>query len=225
VSSRGHTLSHREALALVGVAIWVTGAAFAGGAGIWSSLGGAAVFVAAAALAFDREARRLLPLPRAGALGLGLAAGLTMAAATSLLYPIVAQVFVRVVRDTADLYTAFGHLPAWLAALLLLPIVVGEEVIWRGLVQGSIAGRIRRAEQQEGPRPPPTRVALAIAVLPMAALYALAMAPTGSPVLVLAAFGGGIVWGALRAHTGNLIAPITAHLVWNGVVLFLRPLV
>jgi membrane protease YdiL (CAAX protease family) len=51
------------------------------------------------------------------------------------------------------------------------------------------------------------------------------MAPTGSPVLVLAAFGGGIVWGALRAHTGNLIAPITAHLVWNGVVLFLRPLV
>ncbi|HEY0705445.1 MAG TPA: CPBP family intramembrane glutamic endopeptidase [Polyangia bacterium] len=228
-------LSRTESLALLGIGVWVVGAGFAGRAGIWSSMGGAAVLVAAAALAFDRDVRRLLPPPRLAALAWGCLAGVAMAAATILLYPIVAQAFVRIVRDTADLYTAFGHLPRAGAALLLVPIVIGEEVIWRGLVQGAIAGRIRRAERQaqqeaqpiqaRSKRQPTPRVALALAVLPAAALYALAMAPTGSPVLVLAAFAGGIVWGAVRAHTGDLVAPITAHLLWNAIVLFLRPLV
>jgi membrane protease YdiL (CAAX protease family) len=65
---------------------------------------------------------------------------------------------------------------------------------------------------------------VAVAVPVAASLYALAHAPVGSPLLVVVAFGCGLMWSGLRAYTGELVAPLTAHLVWDVCVLIVRPL-
>lgn len=88
-------------------------------------------------------------------------------------------------------------------------VVIAEEAIWRGALLGAL-----RADH--GP---------VAAVVLSAAIYAAAQAGAGSVVLVMAAFGLGIAWGALALATGGLFAPLVAHLVWTPIVLVLVPLV
>jgi membrane protease YdiL (CAAX protease family) len=116
----------------------------------------------------------------------------------------VGRVLPGIVADTAGLYAAFSALSPAAAALALLPILISEELVWRGLVQQVLSERL-------GVTP---------GVLLTALLYAAGLAPTRSPVLVAAAFVCGTIWGALRAATGRLAAPLLAHLVWDAVVLF-----
>jgi membrane protease YdiL (CAAX protease family) len=198
-----------ERFAALAVAVWMACAAFSGRAGIWGSLGGAAVALGAGALILRWRSLAGLLAVRPGPLLTGALAGTAMTALTHALYPLVSRSAVRVSAWTADLYVAFATLTPLTAALALVPVVIGEEVVWRGVVHTAIAGRCG---------------ASATVVLGAAA-YALAMAPTGSPVLVLAAFACGIVWGALRASTGSLLAPLVAHLLWDALVLFAYPLV
>jgi membrane protease YdiL (CAAX protease family) len=157
----------------------------------------------------DTASVRALLRPTRTALLAGALTAAAMTAATYGLYPIVARSSPGLARDTAQLYAKLdsgGH--AW-RALLLLPIVVGEEIVWRGLVQGALARRFGATAT----------------VLVAALVYAAAHAPIGSSVLVLAALGCGVVWGALRANTASLVAPIVAHVVWDVVLLFVAPVV
>ena len=114
-----------------------------------------------------------------------------------------------VARDTALLYAAFRAPPSTIASIALAPVVLGEELVWRGVVQAALVRRVG----------PAGGVALA------AGAYALAHAPLGSPVLVLVAAACGLCWGALRAATGSLVTPLVAHLVWDVLVLLWLPLV
>jgi membrane protease YdiL (CAAX protease family) len=58
-----------------------------------------------------------------------------------------------------------------------------------------------------------------------ASAYALAIAPLGSPVLMVVAFFCGLSWGTLRAATASLIPALVAHLLWDLLVLLWLPLI
>ncbi len=131
-----------------------------------------------------------------------------MAAVTDLLYPVLARRVPFLATDTALLYSAFRAPSLAVASVALAPVVVGEELVWRGVVQAAL---IRRFGGAGG-------------VVLAAVAYALAHAPLGSPVLVAVALLCGIAWGALRAASKSLVPPAVAHLVWDVLVLLWLPL-
>ncbi len=113
------------------------------------------------------------------------------------------------------LWSGADELYAWADALALAPmlallvlIVAGEEIIWRGALGLGLAARI-------GAWP---------AVLSSAALFCLAHASIGSPLLLLAATLAGGLWTALAIRTRSLWPPFVAHLVWDVTLLWLTPL-
>jgi membrane protease YdiL (CAAX protease family) len=189
------------ALAVAAPALWAL-AAWLGGP--WLGVGGAALALGAVVLVAERPSPRAITAARIAA---GAGAGLAMCAVTYLVHPAVARALPWLGGETADLYATFRSAGEW--AILLAPIVVGEELVWRGLVQGALAARLGAAP----------------AVPLAAALFALAHAPLGSPLLALVAFVCAVAFGALRAWTGSLVPAVAAHLVWNGSVLVLWPLV
>lgn len=195
-------------LALASIVVWLAAAASTGPLGIWSAIGGAAVALGIAVLLFDRPAStaQLQSSPRL--ILLGAAAGGLMAAATYLLYPVLARFLPFIATDTAQLYAAFRAPSLVVASVALVPVIVGEELVWRGAVQASL---VQRLGAWRG-------VTLA------AVVYALVHVPLGSPVLVAAAFFCGLAWGALRATTTSLVPTLVAHLLWDVLVLLWLPL-
>jgi len=200
--------SRSTSLALLCIVVWLAAAASAGPLGIWRAIGGAAVALGAAVLLFDRPASTALLQPSPRLILLGATAGGTMVAAPYLLHPVLARVVPLIATDTARLYAAFRAPSFVLASVALVPVIVGEELVWRGVVQASL---VQRLGAWRG-------VALA------AVVYALVHAPLGSPVLVGAAFFCGLAWGALRATTASLVPTLVAHLLWSVFVLLWLPL-
>ena len=195
-------------LAIACIVVWVVAAVSAALLGIWLAIGGAAVALGVAVLLFDRAAARRILQPSPRLLLLGAAAGGAMAVATYVIYPVLVRIAPSIATDTAALYAAFRAPSVTIAALALAPIILGEELVWRGVVQAALA---RRVAPWAG--------------VPLAALaYALAHAPIGSPVLVVVALLCGIAWATLRAASGSLIPALAAHLVWDVVVLLWLPL-
>jgi CAAX protease family protein len=195
-------------LALASMVVWLAAAAGAGAFGIWRTIGGAAVALGVAVLLFDRPASTALLQPSPRLILLGATAGALMVVATYLLYPALARVVPRIATDTAQLYAAFRAPSLVVASVALVPVIVGEELVWRGAVQASF---VHRLGSWRG-------VALA------AVVYALVHVPLGSPVLVVVAFFCGLAWGALRAKTASLVPTLVAHLVWDVLVLLWLPL-
>lgn len=202
------TPRREELLAAVATASWAGAAAVAGPAWPWLGVGFVAVTLGVTLLVLDPVGTRALLRPTAGRVLAGAAAGLAMCGATYLVYPPAVRALPWLARETAELYRAFRTLPPAHAALALLPIVLGEELVWRGLVQGALARRIGATA----------------AVLVAAAGFGVAHAAIGSPALPAVAFACAVAWGGLRAWTGSLVPAIVAHLVWNGLVMLLRPL-
>lgn len=108
-----------------------------------------------------------------------------------------------------------AHAPAVAAAIVVA--TVAEEIVWRGMVTQLLADRLG------------SRWAWAWA----AGLYALANAPTAvslgslgglNPVLVLAALGGGLLWGAMARRFGRLAPGIIAHALFDWVVVMMFPI-
>ena len=195
-------------LAFASMVVWVVAAASAGPFGIWRAIGGAAVALGVAVLLFDRPASTALLQPSPRLVLLGATAGGLMVAATYLLYPVLARVVPFIASDTAQLYAAFRSPSLVVASVALVPVIVGEELVWRGTVQASL---VQRLGAWRG-------VALA------AVVYALVHAPLGSPVLMGVAFFCGLAWGALRATTASLVPSLVAHLLWDVLVLVWLPL-
>ena len=113
-----------------------------------------------------------------------------------------------IAADAATLYAAFRAPSSAVAAIALPPVVIGEELVWRGAVQGALVSRFGR------------RAGVPLA----AAAYAVAHAAIGSPLLVVVALLCGIAWGALRVASKSLLPPLVAHLVWDATVLLWLPL-
>jgi membrane protease YdiL (CAAX protease family) len=202
------TESRSTALAFASIAVWFAAAAMTGPLGIWTSIGGAAVALGVAVLLLDRPAPTALLHPTSRLVLLGVVAGTLMAAATYLLYPALALLVPSVATDTALLYAAFRAPSPAVASMGLVPIIIGEEVVWRGVVQMSL---VRHFGVWTG-------VTLA------ATVYALVHAPVGSSLLVVVAFFCGLAWGALRATTASLVPTLVAHMLWDVLVLLWLPL-
>jgi membrane protease YdiL (CAAX protease family) len=188
------------------VAAWAVGAFLARHYGVWIALGTTGLVLGTLSLVVER--RTLLDLPRRG-VGWGLLGGLAMTLATYGLYPPIATAWPHFFVNANEMYGAFNSIQPWRAVLLLVPIIACEELVWRGVVQTSLAARLG-----------PVTGALVAAIV-----YGLAHAPTGSPVLVVAALGCGLVWSFLRMTTGGIVAPLVAHLVWDFAVLLVHPLI
>lgn len=201
--------ARERAVAVVAVASWMCGAALSRRIGIWSGIGVAALLVFGAVVVLEGRSVMARLHATAASVGLGAVGGLAMSVATTLLYPLARRLDPAVERQAAELYVAFRAAPGWKVALMLPLVIAAEEVVWRGVVQGA-------ARRSLGQVP---------AVLASAGLYALAHAPTGSPLLTAVALACGVYWGALAAFTGSLAAPLLAHLIWDLAVLVVRPLV
>ena len=96
-------------------------------------------------------------------------------------------------------------------------IALAEEVLWRGAVTELLAAKV-------GSR---------AAWLWAAGLYALAYAPTAwalrgaagcNPVLVVAAFAGGLLWGGMARAFGRLAPGVLAHALYDWAVIMMFPL-
>ncbi len=202
------TKASTTSLAFACIVVWAIAAASAGPLGIWLAIGGAAVALGGAVWVFDRAAAREILQPSPRLVLLGAAAGGLMAAVTYLLYPVLARIAPFIATDTARLYSAFRAPSLVVASIALAPVILGEELVWRGVVQAAL---VRRLGAWGG-------ITLA------AVAYALAHGPLGSPVLVAVALVCGIAWGALRVATSSLVPTLAAHLVWDVFVLLWMPL-
>lgn len=207
-SAPSEALPANPLLALICVVVWLAAGACAELVGIWVAMGSAALALGLAVLVFDHAASRRALRPSVRLVAIGLAAGAVMSVATYLAYPLVTQLFPLVATQTAFLYAAFRVPPAFVAALVLVPVIVGEELVWRGVIQTALVARFGRVR----------------GVILAAFGYALAVAPLGSPVLVFVAFACGLVWGALREASHSLVAPLLAHMLWDLLVLVWLPL-
>ncbi len=206
--SAQHDDQRSAALAIACVGGWVAAAAAARVLGLWLAVGGAAVVLGAAVWVRDRDQARRLLRPSLGLIVAGAAAGGAMATITVLVYPVLARDAPFIAREAALLYAAFRAPSLAVASIALAPVVVGEELVWRGVVQTAFTRRF----------------GLPVGVVLTAAAYALAHVTFRSPVLVVVALLCGIAWGALRAASKSLVPALVAHLVWDAVVLLCLPL-
>ena len=174
----------------------------------------AAYSVAAGAVMMHQGWPRLVGLLRVSAAGLawGLGVGAALLALTYGLYPVVRWVEPAIAAEVQGLYRQLDLANPAMALPLVWVVVVGEELLWRGILLEAVATERRWNATRL------RQIAMGSAV------YALAQAGFGSVLLVAVAFGCGIVWSALRLHTGQLIAPVASHLIWSSFVLWLVPL-
>jgi membrane protease YdiL (CAAX protease family) len=96
-------------------------------------------------------------------------------------------------------------------------VALSEELVWRGVVTQMLAERV-------GSR---------AAWLWAAGLYAVAYVPTAwslgsaaglDPLLVIAALGGGLLWGGLARVFGRLAPSVLAHALFDWAVIMMFPL-
>jgi uncharacterized protein len=114
-----------------------------------------------------------------------------------------------------DPHALQAHAPA--VALAVAVAALAEEIVWRGVVTQLLAERVG------------SRTAWVWA----AGFYAVAFVPTAwalraggglNPLLVIAAAGGGLFWGALARVFGRLVPSILAHALFDWAVLMMFPL-
>jgi membrane protease YdiL (CAAX protease family) len=95
------------------------------------------------------------------------------------------------------------------AALVLAAAVVapGEELFWRGLLQGWLAGT----------------TGWVVAALVTWAVYVVANAASGSLPILAAAVVSGAVWGALALWTHGVLASLACHSLWTALMVAAPP--
>ncbi|MDD5309360.1 MAG: type II CAAX endopeptidase family protein [Deltaproteobacteria bacterium] len=162
----------------------------------------------AAAMRLDPDLLRdLRPALAPAALGLGSAAilyGVFVAghAVSTRLLPFAGG-------QIADIYAVRDEWRASIVgALLFLVIGPGEEIYWRGLVQGELS-------KAWGTR---------AGVLVTAALYAGVHLPSRNFMLVAAALVCGLFWGLMYAWKRSLLANVVSHAVWDVLVMIVLPI-
>lgn len=176
----------------------------------WIPIGLAAIIVPAAIVSAGWPDVRELFRPTPSTILIGLLGAAIMLAATYGLFPLVAGRVPPLALETANLYVTFLTGRRTISILsFVIPVIVAEELMWRGAFQGWIAQRL-----------PASRLAIIV----LAAVgYAIAHLPLGSPLLAGIAFLCGLYWSALRSLTRSVVPSLIAHLAWD-LALILVPL-
>lgn len=177
-----------------------------GRASVWVAMGAVVGAVGAAAVATGRvELSPDVSVPVAALAGVG--SGIALYAAT--------RAFVWAVRDwrafqrhAQAVYETRGGLSLPAALLVAVGVVVtGEELFWRGLVQGRLGEAVG------------TGWGAALAWL----LYVLANLSSASLAIVAGAGVSGAVWTVLAWWTGGMLSPLASHAAWTGLMIVLPP--
>lgn len=201
------------AFVALATAAWLATTSLVGPTRLLEGLGALSLGLIAVAAALDHRALVALLRPSRRALGLGVAAGLAMAAATLAGYPIARTVAPAITPAVARLYALFGEAFTHPIAPALITLVISaEEVVFRGVAIDALTRATTLGAH-------PARLAVA-AALP----YALAQLAFGGPLLALTALGCGVVWGWLRVQTRSLVTPLIAHVLWDAAILGALPL-
>jgi membrane protease YdiL (CAAX protease family) len=96
-----------------------------------------------------------------------------------------------------------------LLGLIIVGLAVAEELVWRGMVLGALA-------ESFGTRRAAPLAALAYALAHVPSMFTLADSDVGlNPLLVIAAFGCGLVWSFTATLTGRLPPVIVSHAVFS----------
>lgn len=116
-----------------------------------------------------------------------------------------AILFPDFLNDVIELYSTIKP-NNWLHYIALLLIIIpGEELFWRGFVQKNLTGQ---------------PAAIIIAAL----LYTSANIYTGNILFILATLAGGLLWGFLYAWKKNIYLNIISHLVFDFLLLVILPI-
>lgn len=162
-----------------------------------------AIAIAALGLSWPKLLR-----PSGRLLAWGLGAALLMWAGALFVGGVLSAHAPALWADTASLYAwTVEHPLSWTVPLLIV-IVAGEELVWRGALGVGLAAKI-------GAWP---------AVGVSATLFCVAHLTTGPPVLALAALLAGAAWTWLAIRTRSLVASFVTHLSWDAALLWLTPL-
>ena len=170
----------------------------AGRVSVWWSMGvveGAAGIVAVAT-GRVRLARGIAPV---AALAIGLGAGLALYLATRA-FVAVARRSPVFERQVATIYGRREGLSLWPTLVLAAGVTAsGEELFWRGLVQGRFGA------------------------LATWGAYVLVNVASESLPIVAGAIVSGAVWGGLALGTHGVLASLGCHAVWTALMLALPP--
>jgi membrane protease YdiL (CAAX protease family) len=174
-----------------------------GGAARWLAVFGTYALLSGLAAASQQLPWRSLLRPTVGGIAAGLALAAIMLGVALVLVPALTAWFPEFLAPAAGIYGwADEAHPA-----LLVAIILGEDIVWRGAVPIILAGRLGDYG----------------GAIAAGALFAAAHLVLGPPVLWFAAFLAGTAWSALALRTRSLIPVFIAHLAWDaGMVYFQR---
>jgi uncharacterized protein len=178
----------------------------AGRATVWGTMGVLYGVLGLAALASGRvHLSSALSFPAAASVGA--LSGVALYVATRA-FLWVTRHWAAFRRDARELYARQAGRSLIMVLVLAAGLVaVGEELFWRGLVQDLVA-------DESGPR--------SGALLTWVA-YVLANANSRSLPIIAAAAVSGALWGALAWWGGGVLAPLTSHAAWTGLMLAIPP--
>lgn len=129
-------------------------------------------------------------------LAVGLGAGGAWLVATHVGYAVLTWMLPAFGDQVRDLYRLGDEDTASRMVGPIVAMGIAEELLFRGVLQG-VGG-----------------IALALVAYTAVQVFERKWA------LALAALLGGVVWGALFAWRGGLVAPVVAHVVWTGMLTF-----
>jgi membrane protease YdiL (CAAX protease family) len=133
----------------------------------------------------------------------GAGSGIVLHLATRAFVAMVGRMWFVFRRHVAAIYEQQGGRTLLVTLGLAMLAVAGEELFWRGLVQGLL-------ESEAG------RVTGAVAAW---AVYVAANLPSLNLAIVAGAVVGGAVWAALALWAGGVLPSLVSHAVWTGLMI------
>ena len=164
-------------------------------------------FLMAIALYYERPHSRQLQLRKA--CSFGILSGIFMYIITWAASRILPILFPPLQIQLESLYALLSPVETWQYAVLILLIIPGEEIFWRGFIEKRLLSHSKAAQ----------------AVLLSTLLYTLPLSFSGNLLLVLAGIGGGLLWGFIYAWKRSLSMVIISHLLFDVLLLAVFPLV
>jgi CAAX protease family protein len=105
---------------------------------------------------------------------------------------------------------------AWVGAAVVV-VALAEEIVWRAMVPQLLAERV-------GSRGAWVWAAILYAAAYLPTMWALGEGTALNPVLVVAALGGGLLWGAMARAFGSIVPSVLAHAGFDWAVVMMFPL-
>jgi uncharacterized protein len=200
----------RDFAAGLGLATVVWALAFRGKSHFWQKMAVGVGAMGALAVAANPDLRSSRNRPRPRDLGVGLGTAAALYGIFRLGDRFARRVMPSGAEDIAEVYTRRWMAPRWfIVPAIALLIAPGEELFWRGLVNGYLMQRLGRV----------TGSALG------AVIYSGIHLITGNLTLTGAAGIAGAFWSLQYLFEGRLPAVIVSHVTWDLWIFLVQPTV